>query len=482
MKINRVTKLAFLLAAVCAHASLLPAQKPRVRPTLTDAVRRYVAVDRPVLALTNVNVIDGTGRAPLENQTIVIDGALIQNVGPVASVAIPPNAHVLDLRGRTVFPGLVGMHEHLYFTVYIDSAGFPTHQEMRYSFPRLYLGSGVTTIRTAGGNNVYSDLNLKQAIDSGSAPGPNIVVTGPLLAHGPPFFPDVRGAQPLRETVRYWASLGVTWFKVYQQGTRAEVGAVIDEAHRHRAKVTGHLCATTFNEAVALGIDNLEHGFITNSGFLTEKRSDECPRNWVTSVLRVTPDAPQVSALIELLVRRKVPLTSTLAAFQEYVYESPAPQARVLEAMTQISRESCLRQRARLTAQGSARAIYDREVELERKFHAAGGLLIAGSDPTANGCVVAGFATQRQVEALVEGGFSAAEAIRIATHNGAQVLGISDQVGTIARGKRADLVVVSGNPATNIQDIRNVQYVFKDGIGYDPARLIGDARGWVGVR
>jgi imidazolonepropionase-like amidohydrolase len=441
-------------------------------------------VDQPVVALTNVRVIDGTGRPPLDNQTIIIAGTAIQDVGPAARVVIPRDAQVLDLRGRTVIPGLVGMHEHLFYSVYLDENGVPAHQDMRYSFPRLYLAAGVTTIRTAGALNVYSDLNLQHAIDAGVAPGPYIYVTGPLFRQGGPLtFPDITDPEQLRAAVRYWASLGVRWFKIYQQATREETRAIIEEAHAQGGRVTGHLCATTFNEAVALGIDNLEHGFITNSGFLSEKRPDECPRNWVTSVLRVTADSAQVKELIALLVQRRIPLTSTLAAFQEYVRDSPEPQQRVLDAMAPMSRESCLRQRQQLSRSGNtARAIYDREVELELRFYAAGGLLLAGSDPTANGCVVAGFANQRQIEAMVEGGFSAVDAIRIATYNGAQFLGIGDQVGTIERGKRADLVVVNGNPAQNVQDIRNVEVVFKDGIGYDPARLIADARGFVGVR
>jgi len=462
----------------------LQAQRPAQRPVLAEAVRRYVAVDQPVVALTNVRVIDGTGRPPLDDQTVIIAGTAIQDVGPAARVVIPRDAQVLDLRGRTVIPGLVGMHEHLFYSVYLDENGMPTHQDMRYSFPRLYLAAGVTTIRTAGALNVYSDLNLQHAIDAGAAPGPTIYVTGPLFRQGGPLtYPDIAGPEQLRAAVRYWASLGVRWFKIYQQATRAEARAIIEEAHAQGGRVTGHLCATTFNEAVALGIDNLEHGFITNSGFLSEKRPDECPRNWIYAVLRVNADSAQAKELIALLAQRKIPLTSTLAAFQEYVRDSPEPQQRVLDAMAPTSRESCLRQRQQLSRSSStARAIYDREVELELSFHAAGGLLLAGSDPTANGCVVAGFANQRQIEAMVEGGFSAVDAIRIATYNGAQFLGIGDQVGTIERGKRADLVVVNGNPAQNIQDIRNVQLVFKDGIGYDPARLIADARGFVGVR
>lgn len=472
------------MIAVCLAPQALQAQRPAQHPMLAEAVRRYVAVDQPIVALTNVRVIDGTGRPPLDDQTIIIAGTVIQDVGPVARVVIPRDAQVLDLRGRTVIPGLVGMHEHLFYSVYLDENGVPTHQDMRYSFPRLYLAAGVTTIRTAGALNVYSDLNLKHAIDAGAAPGPHIYVTGPLFRQGGPLtFPDVAGPEQLRAAVRYWASLGVTWFKIYQQATRAETQAIIEEAHAQGARVTGHLCATTFNEAVALGIDNLEHGFITNSGFLSEKRPDECPRNWVTSVLRVNADSAQAKELIALLVQRKIPLTSTLAAFLEYVNDSPEPQQRVLDAMAPTSRESCLRQRQQVSrSSNTARAIYNREVELELRFHAAGGLLLAGSDPTANGCVVAGFADQRQIEAMVEGGFSVVDAIRIATYNGAQFLGIGDQVGTVERGKRADLVVVNGNPVQNIQDIRNVQLVFKDGIGYDPARLIADARGFVGIR
>jgi imidazolonepropionase-like amidohydrolase len=472
------------IIALCLIPHALPAQRPAQRPVLSEAVRRYVAVDQPVVALTNVRIIDGTGRPPADNQTIIIAGAMIQNVGPAARVAIPRDAQVLDLRGRTVIPGLVGMHEHLYFSVYLDENGMPTHQDMRYSFPRLYLAAGVTTIRTAGAKNVYSDLNLKNAIDAGVVPGPDIHVTGPMFRQGGPLtFPDYAGPEQLRAAVRYWSSLGVRWFKIYQQATRAETRAIIEEAHARGGRVTGHLCATSFNEAVSLGIDNLEHGFITNSAFLNEKRPDECPRNWVSAVLRVTADSPQVKQLIASLVRRKIPLTSTLAAFEEYVADAPAPQQRVLDAMAPTSRESCLRQRQQISrGSNTARVIYQREIELERRFHAAGGLLLAGSDPTATGCVVAGFANQRQIEAMVEGGFSVVDAIRIATLNGAQFLGIADQVGTIERGKRADLVVLNGNPIQNIQDIRNVQMVFKDGIGYDSARLIADARGFVGVR
>ncbi len=119
-------------------------------------------------------------------------------------------------------------------------------------------------------------------------------------------------------------------------------------------------------------------------------------------------------------------------------------------------------------------------MEFERVFAQAGGLLLAGLDPTGIGGVIAGFGDQREVELLVEAGFTPVEAIHIATANGAQYLGDSDRIGTVAAGKQADLVVIKGNPVKNIADIENVEIVFKDGIGYDSARLIESAREAVG--
>jgi imidazolonepropionase-like amidohydrolase len=108
--------------------------------------------------------------------------------------------------------------------------------------------------------------------------------------------------------------------------------------------------------------------------------------------------------------------------------------------------------------------------------------LLAGLDPTGNGAVVAGYGDQREVELLVEAGFTPLEAIHIATYNGAQYLGELDHIGTLAPGKQADIVVIKGDPSTKISDIENVEVVFKDGVGYDPAKLVNDANGWVGLK
>jgi imidazolonepropionase-like amidohydrolase len=122
-----------------------------------------------------------------------------------------------------------------------------------------------------------------------------------------------------------------------------------------------------------------------------------------------------------------------------------------------------------------------KELAFERAFVKAGGLLVAGADPTGNGSALAGYADQRNIEMLVEGGFSPEDAIRIATLNGAEQLGLASTIGSIANGKQADLVLIEGNPAARIADIENIKLVFKDGVGYDPAKLTESIRGHVGL-
>src|SRR5437588_6055618 len=127
-------------------------------------------------------------------------------------------------------------------------------------------------------------------------------------------------------------------------------------------------------------------------------------------------------------------------------------------------------------------AAFKKEMEFEYAFAKAGGLLLTGEDPTGIGGTLAGFADQREVELLVEAGFTPLEAIHIATSNGADFLGESARIGTLTAGKQADIVVVKGDPSKNISDIENVEVVFKDGVGYDPIKLAKDANGFVGLK
>ena len=468
--------------------SLLPLSTASTQrgPELSRETREFVSVEAPTVALARVRVIDGTGGPALADQTVVIGGGRILSVGPSATAKIPEGARVLDMTGRTVIPGLVMMHEHMFY----PTGRLALFNEMGWSFPRLYLGSGVTTMRTAGSVEPYTDLNIKKLIDTGRIPGPKVRVTGPYLDGKRAFATQFRvldGPDSARRMVNQWADEGVTSFKAYMYISRAELGAAIEEAHKRGIKVTGHLCSVGFREAAALGIDNLEHGMIVDTEFVPSKRPDVCPpQNETVSHFANTLDIDSVPVreMIRDLVARKVAVTSTLAVFEAFLPDRPPLQQRVLDAMTLDARAQYLASRARAAERKDSpwAAALKKEMQFELAFVRAGGRLMAGTDPTGNGGALAGFGSQREVILLVEAGFTPLEAIRISTLNAAEYLGEADQIGSIAPGKAADLVVLRGDPSANINDIEKVELVFKDGLGYDPAKLIDSVRGSVGWR
>jgi len=448
----------------------------------TPGVKPFVIVDAPVIALQHVRVVDGTGSEPREDQTIILDHGRISAMGPAASTAAPAASQAIDLRGSTVIPGLVGMHEHLF---YPSGGGIPMYNEQAFSFPRLYLASGVTTARTGGSLEPYTDLNVKRLIDAGSMPGPKLDVTGPYL-EGPGSFAaqmhELTGPEDAARTVDYWASEGVTSFKAYMNITRAELKAAVDAAHRHGIKITGHLCSIGFREAAAIGIDNLEHGLLVDTEFHAGKQPDVCPPQGTTrgEVARLDLDSAPVRDMIADLVKHDVAITSTLAVFEAFDGSRPPLEQRFLDALTPEAQVSYLGARARSQA-GSFLPMLKKEMAFEYAFVKAGGLLMSGADPTGNGGALAGLADQRNIELLVEAGFTFPRAVQISTANGAKFLGQLDRIGTVAAGKQADLVVIDGNPAADIADIRKVKLVFKDGIGYDPAKLLESVRGSVSL-
>ena len=441
---------------------------------------QYISVDAPVVALTHVRIVDGTGAAPVEDQTIIITNGRIDAVGPGASVRVPAGAKVLDLTGHTVIPGLVGLHDHTFYTTSARAV------QSNSTAPLLYLGSGVTTVRTTGSYSPYNELNLKRQIDKGW-PGPRMFVTGPYLtgegAGGGMHM--LLTEEDARRVVNYWADEGATWIKFYTTVSRNVMKAAIDEAHKRGVKVTGHLCSVSFREAVALGIDNLEHGLLTNTDYDPSKKPDLCPGGSEAKLASLDIQGPQVQQTIQDMVAAKVPMTSTLAVFELFVPNRPPLEQRTLDAMSPEVRTEYLTARARLSEPGSfaiSPEVFKKSLQFEYAFVKAGGLLAAGVDPTGNGGALPGFGDQRNYELLLEAGFTPPEAIRILTLNGAKVLGIDDRTGSIAAGKLADLVVIQGDPIARPAEIRRVVTVFKEGVGYDSAKLISAVRGQVGIR
>ena len=478
----------FLLGSLLVAATAVAQTQPS-----SDAAP-FVSVDASVFVLSHVRVIDGTGAAPKEDQTVVVANGKIQTIGPAASAQIPQGAQRLELSGYTVIPGLVGMHNHLYYTdsISVQVAGGKIGEpglfvaEIPYTAPRLYLAAGVTTMRTTGSLEPYTDLKVKSRIDANLMPGPAIDATAPYLEGAPTRFAqmhELSGPDDAKRMVDYWAAEGMTSFKAYMNITREELGAAIKQAHAHNLKLTGHLCSVTWPEAIALGIDDFEHGPVfADTEFVADKKPDACPQAGSSSWSKQDVNGAQVQELIRNLVSHHVAVTSTLPVFEAGAPGRPKLQRRTLDAMSAESAQSYLTARAGVPLDSPMTSLMRKEMDFEVAFVKAGGLLLAGPDPTGNGGVLPGFGDQREVELLVEAGFTPVEAIHIATENGAIYLGRQDRIGTLAPGKQADLVLINGDPSKNIDEIENVETVFKSGVGYDSKKLIDSVRGQVGIR
>lgn len=461
--------------------TMAPGAFAQGKPFLAPSAKGYVEVDAPVVALTHARLIDGTGTAPRDDQTIIIEHSRIAAVGVTGQVAIPAGARVIDLTGHTVTPGFVGLHEHTYF------AATTRTTQMTVSGPLLYLGNGVTTIRTAGSMFPYDELNMKQAIERGDLPGPRMHITGPYL-NGPPAGVGGRNrglasAAEARRVVGYWAEEGATWLKFSGSISREVMAAAIDEAHRHGMRATGHLCSITFSEAAALGIDALEHGFITNSAYIPGKKPDVCPVDNMRLQADVDEKSPEVQASIRELAAKGVALTSTLAVYETFMPDRARLNPTAMEMLAPDTRREVEETHANIAKGGLVvpLRLIKKMMQWEYDFVQAGGLLGAGVDPWGTG-MLPGFGDLRNYELLVEAGFTPGEAIRVMSLNGARILREDGVTGSVEPGKRADLVVIRGNPAAASSDIYHVVTVFKDGYGFSTGKLFAGARGLVGVR
>ncbi|MGH7462918.1 MAG: amidohydrolase family protein, partial [Longimicrobiales bacterium] len=361
---------------LCLVSLLLAGTPPLLaqQRVLPAGIAPYVTVNAPMVALTHVRLIDGTGSSARVNQTVVLNGARILAVGPFATTRIPDGAQVLDLTDHTVIPGLVGLHEHTYF------GGVKRLTEMSVSGPLLYLAMGVTSAMTAGSQLPYHELNLKSAVDAGVLPGPRFYVSGPYLNGGPPrngMSRNVNTPEEVRRVIGYWAGEGATWFKFLGNVTRDVLLAGIQEAHVRGLRVTGHLCSVTFSEAATMGIDALQHGFITNSDYVPDKKPDVCPPENMRIQADVDVNSTAVQNSIKAIVANNAAVVSTLG-----VYETFMPDRARLnpEAMQMLDPET--RKEVQATHEGLAQGglvvparLLQKMMQWERAFVSAGGLL-----------------------------------------------------------------------------------------------------------
>jgi len=470
----------FLLAAVCVALLLATPESVFAQRAedMASSVRQYVATDAPVIALEHVRLLDGTGADPMDDMTIIIRDGQIEAVG--RGIAIPDDAERHDGTGKTVIPGILGLHNHTFYTT------SQRRIQLDFAAPMLYLASGVTTIRTTGSYAPYSELELKRAVENGQRIGPRMFVTGPYITGGEgyTYMTRVDDAADARRVVRYWAEEGVDWFKAYNMISREELKAAVEEAHAHGLKVTGHLCSVSFREAVAAGIDNLEHGYFTNTDYDSDKPLDECPSDFRESLVAMDMESDAIQATFKDMIDAGVGMTSTLAVYELYVPNRPPLEQRVLDAMSTEVQQEYLQTRASIADQNSQlwKDLFAKSLAFEKAFVEAGGLLASGVDPTGYGGALPGYGDQRNYELLHEAGFTTPEVVQIMTLNGARILGIENETGSVEAGKQADLVLINGDLASDPTLIRNVELVFKNGIAFDSVKLIEAVEGQVGIR
>jgi enamidase len=475
-----MTKLALLALLLFGAAPAPPALPTTTK--FSPADQAFVAYPGGDIIIEHVQLVDGTGAPPRSDVSVLVRGGRIAAIG---SVAAPAGASVIDGRGKTLLPGFVMVHEHFFY----PSPKGGEYEEYPYSFSRLYLAGGTTTLRTAGSMAPYADINTARAIARGEQPGPDMDATGPYLEGATLLSKKMAGLKDPADatrTVDFWAQAGATSFKAYNFLTRAELRAAIVAAHRHGTKITGHLCSITYSEAAAMSIDNLEHSFAVATDFVHAKKPDVCPPQSETfaSLAALDPDGPEIGALMRLLIRDRVALTSTLTIFETLTPGRPEAPEAARALLTPQLREAYEKRWTAIQAAPQAalwRAFLPRLMRMERRFVQMGGILLAGTDPTGYGGVVPGWSARRQLQLLVEDGFSFPEAVRISTLNGARYLGRDGDVGSIEIGKRADLILVDGDPVRDPRALDRIPYVFKAGIGYDTAKIFAAMKGVVGL-
>ena len=427
---------------------------------------RFIAEDAAVIAFTNARVIDGTGGKAKEKQTVIIRDGRITQMGRSDKISIPKEAKAISLMGKSLLPGWVMTHEHLFYGTHPGEFSPTLHNfvvtQQSISYPRLYLAAGVTSARTTGSIQPYSELQIKKQISAGTMVGPDFELTAPYIEGeaGPAylFMSPQETAKQARDTVSYWADQGFTSFKNINLNHK-QLDAVLKEANKRGLKVTSHpLPLTDYERAIDVGLGHIEHGFVT---------IDE-------SGVGLPPGHPKVQGMMEYFIDHGVGITATLAIYD--VKPTPEP---VLDLLTDYSRKDYTANRWALASKSMAKRILKTQQNLTTAFWQKGGHVTVGADPAVQG-MIAGYANLRAIELLVEGGIPNLEVIKMATLNGAFTIGIEKERGTIEIGKRADLLVMKGDPSADIKAIYNIETVFKNGIGYDPMALKESVKGAVG--
>jgi imidazolonepropionase-like amidohydrolase len=454
------------------------------------------------ILIENATLIDGTGAAARPSSSVLLESGRIAAVASSAELKAPPGAEVLDASGKWLIPGLVDMHVHVML-----SGG----EDALYA----WLGAGITTIRDVGGapDTLFP---LREAVAAGAKVGPRIVSYGPMLDGSPAIFsarrgPTLPGATDLTWVLENEADVnracddllaqGVEGFKLYA-GLRPDLLSAFIRRVDGRVPVTGHLSRTWASEAVEAGINCLEHVHATvyqdvvrpEHRHPREEGNGFIPNYWTwlnTGWAKADLDADYVNRFVEQLVAKDVALSPTTVlitggmatreALEEpglkYTPKGLAERRQQQQEQMQRLREEAERAGRPLPAQNAADpevGARAREMQLRflRKVYDAGGTLVPSTDTGAAPNQVPGFALHRELALFSEAGIPNAKVIELATSVAARVMRKDAEFGSIAPGKRADILVLGGDPIADINNTRRVEVAIKDGRRYEPQALL----------
>lgn len=396
-----------------------------------------------VTAIVGGRLIDGTGKPAIDNSVVILKDGKIAAAGPAASTPVPQGAQIVDAHGKSVLPGLWEMHAHF----------------EQVEWGPIYLATGVTTARDVGNEREFI-VAARDAIADGKGIGPRLVMAGVVDGSGPFSLGVIRVDTPeqAREQVQKYKAAGFQQIKIYSSVKPDILKIVTAEAHRLGMTVTGHIpFGMNAIQGIEDGMDQINH-----AEYLTKIMVD--PKSQT-----IDPDAPNVKKVIKLLLEHHIVVDDTLALMEVILHPLDHPISAFEPGILKVApelKEALETMGAPPPRAEQSAATFRAMMATVRVLHQAGVPIVSGTDQT-----VPGFSLDREIELHVQAGFTPMEAIQSATVVAARAMGMEKDSGTIEAGKRADVIVVDGNPLENISDIRKVSTVFAAGKMYQPAAL-----------
>jgi imidazolonepropionase-like amidohydrolase len=407
------------------------------------------------IALVGGTLIDGTGRAPVPDSVVVIEKGRIIDAGPKSRVKIPSGAQKVDARGKTILPGLWDMHAHF----------------EQVEWGPIYLAAGATTVRDCG-NEFEFITAVRDAVAKGRGLGPRLLLAGIVDGTGPSAIGVARVDTP--EQAKMWTDkyhdAGFQQMKIYSSVKLEELQDVADEAHRLGMTVTGHVpIGLNAYQTIAAGQDQINHiPYIVD--IMVPPLPDDASRlDHAKARANLDLNSPDAQKAITFLVQHGTVVDPTLALFEFFTASTAKPAASIEPGVAKVAPELA----AILADVGPpspnadiSEKVFAKEVALVGALHKAGVPIVAGTDQT-----VPGHSLHREIELYVQAGLTPLEAIQSATIVPARVMGLDKEVGTVEAGKRADVIILDGNPLESIHNIRKVEFVITNGTLYNCAEL-----------